>query len=123
VHDHLLRRKLISTADLSLFKVTSSIDEAVEEVAGFYRLYHSSRFVNDKFVVRLVRPVEAEHVVRWGNDFSDLLLGEGIEMRGALEEEHAHEPELDPLPRLVMRYDPGQPGRLRQLIDRINREG
>jgi hypothetical protein len=44
-------------------------------------------------------------------------------MRGALEEEHAQDPELDALPRLVMRYDPGQPGRLRQLIDRINREG
>jgi len=123
VHDHLLRRKLISAADLSLFKVTSNIEEAVEEVTGFYRLYHSSRFVNEKFVVRLMRPVEPEHVVRWANDFSDLLLGEGIEMRGALDEEHAQEPELDTLPRLVMRYDPGQPGRLRQLIDRINREG
>ena len=102
-----MQRHLISAADLSLFKVTSNVEEAVEEVTSFYRLYHSSRFVNEKFVVRLMRPVEPEHVVRWANDFSDLLLGEGIEMRGALDEEHAQEPDLDNLPRLVMRYDPG----------------
>ncbi|HWP66603.1 MAG TPA: TIGR00730 family Rossman fold protein [Candidatus Limnocylindria bacterium] len=123
VHDHLLRRKLISPADLSLFKVTSNIEEAVEEVAGFYRLYHSSRFVNGNFVIRLMRPVDPEHVERWATDFSELLLGEGIQMRGPLDEERQQEPELDALPRLVMRYDPGQPGRLRQLLDRINREG
>jgi hypothetical protein len=73
--------------------------------------------------MRLTRPVEPEHVAGWANDFADLLGGEGIEMRSALEDEHAQEPELDALPRLVLRYDQGQAGRLRQLIDRINREG
>ena len=123
VHDHLLRRKLISPHDLALFKVTTNVEEAVEEIASFYRLYHSSRFVGDRFVVRLMRPVEPEHVAAWTHDFADLLRGGGIEMSTALEEEHAQEPELDALPRLVLRYDTGQPGRLRQLIDRINREG
>jgi hypothetical protein len=123
VHDHLLRRRLISPHDLSLFKVTTSVAEAVEEVAGFYRLYHSSRFVGDRFVIRLRRPVEPHHVERWSREFADLLDGGGIESSEALDEERAQEPELDTLPRLVFRYDPGQPGRLRELIDRINREG
>jgi uncharacterized protein (TIGR00730 family) len=123
VHDHLLRRGLISPHDLSLFKVTTSVAEAVEEVDGFYRLYHSSRFVGDRFVIRLVRPVDPEHVARWATDFADLVGSDGIEPSDALEEERAQEPELDALPRLVLRYDPGMPGRLRELIDRINREG
>jgi hypothetical protein len=123
VHDHLLRRRLISPNDLSLFKVTTSVAEAVEEVTGFYRLYHSSRFVGDRFVIRLVRAVDAAQVARWAEDFTDLLGSAGIEASGALEEEQTQEPELDALPRLVVRHDQGKPGRLRELIDRINREG
>jgi hypothetical protein len=123
VQDHLLRRRLISPNDLSLFKVTTSVAEAVEEVTGFYRLYHSSRFVGDRFVIRLVRPVDPAQVARWGEDFGDLLGSGGIELSGALEEERTQEPEFDALPRLVVRHDPGKPGRLRELIDRINREG
>jgi len=37
VRDVLLARDLISPADLSLFKVTDSVDAAVAEVLGFYR--------------------------------------------------------------------------------------
>jgi hypothetical protein len=123
VHDHVLRRRLISPHDLSLFKVTTSVAEAVEEVTGFYRVYHSSRFVGERFVIRLVRPVDPEHVGRWSEAFADLVGVDGIERSGPLDEEHLQEPELDALPRLLFRHDPGKPGRLRQLIDRINREG
>src|SRR3954447_7917562 len=45
VRDVLLPRGLISPNDLHLFKVTESLDEAVEEVLGFYRVYHSMRYV------------------------------------------------------------------------------
>jgi uncharacterized protein (TIGR00730 family) len=121
VHDHLLRRRLVSPHDLALFRVTTSIAEAVNEVTSFYRVYHSSRYVGDRFVIRLRRPVSPEQLERWTADFVDLLRGGGIEQRGPLEEEQ--EPELDELPRLVLRYDAGRPGRLRQLIDRINADG
>jgi hypothetical protein len=123
VQDHLVRRRLVSPHDLSLFKVTTSVTEAVEEVTGFYRLYHSSRFVGDRFVIRLLRPVDRVHVDRWAKDFVDLLGTDGIETSGPLAEERTQEPELDALPRLVVRIDPGSAGRLREFIDRINREG
>src|SRR5207249_4676265 len=41
----LLKRKLISAADMALFKVTDKVDEAVAEVLNFYRVYHSMRYV------------------------------------------------------------------------------
>jgi uncharacterized protein (TIGR00730 family) len=123
VHDHLLRRKLVSPHDLSLFKVATSVDEAIDEVTQFYRLYHSSRFVGDRFVIRLVRPIDPALLATWTKDFADLLGSEPMVLGGPLDDERVQEPELDALPRLVLRYDTGKPGRLRELIDRVNREG
>jgi predicted Rossmann-fold nucleotide-binding protein len=46
--EHLLRRGLISPEDMGLFTVTDDIDEAVDEIKTFYRVYHSSRYVGDR---------------------------------------------------------------------------
>jgi uncharacterized protein (TIGR00730 family) len=123
VHDHLLRARLISADDLSLFKVTTSVEEAVEEITGFYRIYHSSRLVGHDFVIRLTGPVPASLVQQLTHDFADILAGSRIVQSAALPDEREQEPELDALPRLVCRLVHGRAGRLRQLIDRLNREG
>jgi hypothetical protein len=123
VHDHLLRAKLISPDDLSLFKVTRSVDEAVEEVAGFHRVYHSSRFVGTDFVLRLARPLAAPLVRSLARDFQDLVAAGDLHQTAALAPERDQEPGLNELPRLVFRIVPGRAGRLRQLIDRVNQEG
>jgi uncharacterized protein (TIGR00730 family) len=123
VHDHLLRAKLISEDDLSLFKVTTSVEEAVEEIAGFYRVYHSSRLVGHDFVIRLTHQLPTTFVRQLTRDFTDILAGGEIVQSPALADEKEQEPELDALPRLVCRLVHGRAGRLRQLIDRINREG
>jgi hypothetical protein len=122
VHDHLLRRQLISTEDLSLFKVTSNVKEAVDELTGFYRVYHSSRYVGHHLVIRLNHELPASLVRDLGVEFADVTSGP-IEQRDALEEERFGEPELNPLPRLVFGFQRMRFGRLRQLIDRINRDG
>ncbi len=123
VDDHLLRRGLISPEDMSLFRVTSSVDEAVNEIVGFYRVYHSSRSVGDLFVLRLTRPLAPELVRALGRDFADIVVSGTIEQSDALREEREQEPELNDFPRLVFHFNRFNWGRLRQLIDRINREG
>src|SRR5690606_993247 len=45
VEDHLLKENLISPADMRLFKITDDLDVAIAEITGFYRRYHSSRYV------------------------------------------------------------------------------
>ena len=35
----------VSPEDMALFKVATSVDEATEEILGFYRNYHSCRWV------------------------------------------------------------------------------
>src|SRR5262249_48424241 len=46
VQEVLLAEKMISPQDLALYKITESVDEAVAEVLGFYRGYHSMRYVD-----------------------------------------------------------------------------
>ena len=123
VHDHLLRAKLISEADLALFKVTTSADEAVDEITGFYRVYHSSRLVGSDFVIRLEHRIAPRLVRDLSREFRDLLAAGEIVQTAALPDEREQEPELDHLPRLAFRLVQGRAGRLRQLIDRVNREG
>src|SRR5690606_6700551 len=53
VKEHLLRLGMISDDDLDLFKITSDVDEAVEEIVHFYRIFHSYRYVGQKMVIRL----------------------------------------------------------------------
>jgi hypothetical protein len=121
VEEHLLRHGLISEEDLALFKVTTSVDEAVDEITRFYRVYHSSRTVGRQLVIRLARPVPAKLVERLARDFADILLAGTIVQRSALAEED--EPELATLPRLVLAFNRSDFGRLRQLIDQVNRDG
>jgi hypothetical protein len=122
VEEHLLRQRLVSEEDMALFRVTSSIDDAVAEITGFYRVYHSARTVGRRLVMRLTHSIPQELVEALTRDFSDILLGGEIVQTGALKEE-ADEPELAALPRLVMSFNRTNFGRLRQLIDRLNREG
>jgi uncharacterized protein (TIGR00730 family) len=122
VEDHLLRQGLISQEDLSLFVVTDDIDEAVAEIRDFYRVYHSSRYVGDRFVIRLNAALPAALVDELNRDFADLLEEGAFEVAGALPEEEG-ELEIAHLPRLVFRFNRTRYGRLREMIDRINRRG
>jgi uncharacterized protein (TIGR00730 family) len=121
IEDSLLARGYISAHDMNLFRVTDSVEEAVREVTGFYRVYHSMRYVRGNLVLRLRSPLPDRLLeqIKWG--FGDILAGGTFEQVEALPEE-ANEPELASLPRLKFRFDRHAVGRLRQLIDVINAE-
>jgi len=122
IEEALLNRGYISPADRHLFRVPDSVDEAVREVVGFYRVYHSMRYVRGDLVLRLRSPLPDRVLgeVRWS--FADVLTGGTFEQPDALPEE-ANEPSLASLPRLKFRFDRHAIGRLRQLIDLINAQG
>src|SRR5262249_62415439 len=123
VNDHLLRRDLISAEDLSLFKTTTSVAEAVEEITDFYRVYHSSRYVGRRWVARLTRPVPQALCDALARDFAPLIGEGGIVQRDAPPEEHEAEADLDHLPRLVFIATRIHFGHLRQLIAPLKRDG
>lgn len=119
IEEDLLGRGYISPADRFLYKVTTSVEDAVKEVTGFYRVYHSMRYVKNELVLRLQSRLEPAKLELLNRDFADILLGGRFEQVDALPEEK-NEPTLASLPRLKFRFDRHAIGRLRQLIDRIN---
>jgi hypothetical protein len=121
VRRHLLDDAMISPEDLSLYRITDRVDEAVGEILDFYRVYHSMRYVRNRLVLRLKEPLHPQLVNEINQCFADILAkGEFTQREGALKEER-DEPELADLPRLVFRFNRRSLGRLRQLIDAINR--
>jgi hypothetical protein len=121
VKDHLLRRRLISEQDLSLYKVANRVSDAVAEIKRFYRVYHSMRIVGRRTVLRLNEPVSPDRLARLNRSFADILTDGAIVQRGVLPSE-SNEPDIAHLPRLVMMFDRENYGRLRQLIDVVNEE-
>ncbi len=114
---HLRGRGMIGEEDLSLFRVTDDLDTAVEEIAGFYRNYHSSRYVDELLVLRVRRGPDQEQLDSLNSEFSDILAGGKIEVRPVLPREAG---EVDHYPRVTLRFNHVRIGRLRQLIDRLN---
>ena len=119
VEDHMLRRAMIQEEDLALFKVINDIDAAVEEITTFHRVYHSSRYVRDRFVIRLNRWLPKELVAELAVEFADIIIEGGMEQRRAfgIEKDDAA---VFHLPRLAFRFNRINFGRLRMLIDRLN---
>ncbi len=117
ISDHLLRRGWISEEDLQLFTFTDRVDQAVEEITRFYRVYHSSRYVGDLLVIRCMKQLAERDVQHLSRGFKDILPGGEILRTRALPEE---EPHLAHLPRLVMRFNRRNYGRLRAFINALN---
>jgi uncharacterized protein (TIGR00730 family) len=122
IEEVLLAGGTISPMDQHLYKVTDSLDEAVQEVVGFYRVYHSMRYVHGDLVLRLHRPLSDELLQRLRAEFADIVQRGTIEQSAALPAE-AGDTHLADLARLHFRFDRHSLGRLRQMIDLINREG
>jgi len=120
IQDKLVARGMISPEDLSLYKLTDSVDEAVAEILQFFRVYQSMRYVRGRLVLRLREPLADSCLEAINAQFADLLSGGRFVLSGPLDQEQ-DEPDLAHLPRLVFRFNHQSFGRLRQLIDAINR--
>jgi hypothetical protein len=118
----LVAQGMISPEDTSLYKLTDSVAGAVGEIVSFYRVYHSMRYVRRNLVLRLNRPLAAGTLDELAVNFADILQEGSFAQREALPEEK-DEPELVGLPRLVFHFNRRSLGRLRELIDAVNRGG
>jgi uncharacterized protein (TIGR00730 family) len=122
VHDRLLGRRMISPEDLSLYKLTDRVDEAVAEILSFYHVYHSMRYVRNKLVLRLQTAPSNALLAQIHEQFGDITHDGKFTVGGPLPEEQDEEA-LEKLPRLIFRFNRRNLGRLRQLFDCINRAG
>jgi uncharacterized protein (TIGR00730 family) len=120
VERRLLGGGMISPEDLSLYKLTDSVDEAVQDILQFFKVYHGMRYVKNKLVLRLKEAPHPQLLEEINQSFSDILSSGTFEVSGPLPEEK-DEPDLANYPRLVFRFNRRSLGRLRQLIDALNR--
>lgn len=121
INKQMMRRGLISENDSSLYTITDNIDVACQTISNFYQVYHSTRYVQDRLVIRLKYELSDDYVERLNADFSDILV------KGKIEKSQALPPEVGDqtfdLPRLVLYFNQRDLGRLYQLIADINKFG
>jgi len=119
IKDNLLTGGMISPEDLSLFRVTDNVEEAVTEVTRFYRTFHSMEYVQNQLVLRLQESVPTARLTALEREFADIRANGRFLEQGPLAGE-SHQPLLSALPRLTFNFNRRSLGRLRQLIDALN---
>jgi hypothetical protein len=119
ITDRLLKRGLISEEDLSFFKITHTVREAVAEILHFYKIYHSARWVGERLVIRMNHCLSKAAIVALNKQFADIVR-KGQIIQGTALPQEKNEAEIWDLPRLIFTPFRSRFGRFRQLIDAIN---
>ncbi|CAN5642212.1 LOG family protein [soil metagenome] len=119
VREEVLSLGLVSPEDLDLVLITDDVTEACAEITGFYRNFHSLRWVGNRLVLRLEAEPTDEEVAGLNEAYGDLCTEGRIERRGPTGAETSDADEID-RPRLVLAMDIFRLGRLRHLIDAVN---
>ena len=115
-----MRRGLVDREDGALYRITDDVGVAVEEILGFYRNYHSRRYVGSTMVIRCRYAPTDKELAALNYEFADICTAKGIWRTGPLPPERAGRDHLE-LKRIALEFDRRSHGRLRMLIDAINR--
>ena len=120
LHDEVAPRGLIDADDHVLYRITDDVEDAAGEILGFYRNYHSRRFVGARLVIRLQHAPSDEEIAQLNVEFADICVDGTIERTEPLAAEVSDNDHLD-LARIAFLFDQIHNARLRMLIDTLNR--
>lgn len=109
----------ISASDLKLIRIATTPQQAAEEITGFYRNFHSSRWLKDTFVIRMNHALNEQAIAELKHEFADLCNSHGFTQQPYSSSE-ADEPEFSDMIRLAFHFNGRDHGRLRELVDFIN---
>lgn len=117
---HLLKNGYILASDLNLMQLADSPEQAMQIIQQFYHNYHSSRWYGDRYVLRLNQPLTAQALDSVNARFADMCIRGGFsqEFNPALA---AGDAEMQHLAHLSFLFDARTQGRLRALIDEVNK--
>jgi uncharacterized protein (TIGR00730 family) len=116
LQNNLLAGGYINSEDQFLYYRAPGVQEAVDHILHFYRRFHSSRYVKDTLVIRLVSPLATQELALLNDEFENLVRAGKIEVTEPFPEEDDH---LE-LPRICFQHSRQSFGLLRAMIDRIN---
>jgi uncharacterized protein (TIGR00730 family) len=134
LQQHLADRGFVDQEDRQIYTITDDIDQAHKEIASFYRVYHSIRYVRDprepdprrqnprdRLVIRLQHPISDEVVQRLNDRYRDILLSGEIAKTTFVPEESGDPTAL--FSRLILHFNQRKVGRLYQMIRELNELG
>lgn len=121
VDNEFLRNGYIEKQDFNLFRIVKSVDEAIGYIEDFYKVYHSIRYVSGLTVLRLNRMISNKTLKAINQAFKDILADGEIKLSSPMDEE-IQKGEYLGLPRLVMRFNQRDYGRLCEMIGVINKD-
>ena len=119
IGQQLLQHGYILASDLNLLQLADSPEQAMRIIQRFYHNYHSSRWYDDLYAMRLNRPLTAPALEQINHTFADMCT------RGDFSQEFnparvANDAEMQHLTHLTFHFDARKQGRLRALIDEVN---
>ncbi|MFH1062711.1 MAG: TIGR00730 family Rossman fold protein [Candidatus Omnitrophota bacterium] len=117
----LVGKKYINKADLSLFQIANTSNQAVAYIEDFYKVYHSIRYVQGYTVLRLNKDISDKTLKTLNKKFKDILKAGTIKRSLVTDIEHEPKEYLD-LPRLIMNFNRHDYSRLIELIHMINKD-
>jgi uncharacterized protein (TIGR00730 family) len=114
----LLHNGMISNEDMNLFKLTDDVTAAADEITGFYRRYHSMRYVGPQLVLRLTSPVPVPALEKLNDTYGGIANAGRIEQcAGPVEGEEGEYPDLW---RMTLQFNRKDVGLLRLMVNEIN---
>ena len=119
IRNQLLVRGLVSSEDLALYRVCDSISDATSEIQGFYRNYHSIRFIGKHLIMRLNHEPTTQILKALHEKFGHLCRSGGFEV---VQPHSVERSENDHVDKHRLRFDPNRSdaGGLRELINFLN---
>jgi len=116
----LVERGLIEPGDTDFYRIVDGVEEAVEEILRFYRVFHSARIAGENLVFRIQRRLSDSELRVLQRRFDDILKGPVDQTAGPVPQELNEFPDLV---RLILPFNRTSYARLRQLIDYVNSLG
>jgi len=119
LQEQLLDNGYILPSDMRLMRLVHSAEEATEEIAQFYRNYHSSRWLKERYLIRLNHALNEAAMRQLNDEFRDLCTHGDFQQQARCDSEQ-DEPELCHMTRLAFAFNGRNHGRLRELLDLVN---
>jgi hypothetical protein len=119
VEQELVTRGLVAPGDTTLYRITNSSEEAVEEIERFYANFDSIRYIGENLVIRLrVAPTDQE-LAELNERFGHLVAKGEIRRVEPFSIERRQNDRLD-FARIALKFAKHGYGDLRALIDQLN---
>lgn len=114
--ENLLSEGYIEEEDIKIYNITDNVTSACEIIQQFYRVYHSSRYVKDLFVISLNYELTDAQIDQLNEHFQDILVGGKIDRSNVLESKKDNRA----LPHIGFHLKSRKFTRLYQMINMIN---